>query len=71
VRVLGLRTDLLVGVLVHGGQLPGRPIHGALIVASALAADALPLATFGRDRRPYGFPVREPCTPCNPEGAAA
>ena len=60
VRVLGLRTDVLVGVLVRARQLPGRPIPDALIVATALAADALPLATFDRDQRRYGVPVREP-----------
>ena len=60
VRVLELRTDLLVGVLVHARQLPGRPIPDALIMASALGADALPLATFDRGQRRYGIPVREP-----------
>lgn len=60
VRVLGLRTDVLVGVLVRARQLPGRPVPDALIVASAVAADALPLATFDRDQRRYGVPVREP-----------
>ena len=59
VRVLGLRTDLLVGVLVRARQLPGRPVPDALIVTSALAADALPLATFDRDQRRYGVSVRE------------
>jgi predicted nucleic acid-binding protein len=60
VRVLGLRTDVLVGVLVRARQLPGRPIPDALIVASSLAADALPLATFDRDQRRYGIATREP-----------
>ncbi len=60
VRVLGLRTDVLVGVLVRARQLPGRPIPDALIVATSLAADALPLATFDRDQRRYGVPMREP-----------
>ena len=60
VRVLGLRTDVLVGVLVGARQLPGRPIPDALIVATAVAADALPLATFDRDQRRYAVAVREP-----------
>jgi predicted nucleic acid-binding protein len=60
VRVLGLRTDVLLGVLVRARQLPGRPIPDALIVAASLGADALPLATFDRDQRRYGIAVREP-----------
>lgn len=60
VRVLGLRTDVLLGVLVRARQLPGRPIPDALIVAGSLAADALPLATFDRDQRRYGVATREP-----------
>jgi predicted nucleic acid-binding protein len=60
VRVLGLRTDVLLAVLVRARQMPGRPIPDALIVASSLAADALPLATFDRDQRRYGVPVRDP-----------
>ncbi len=60
VRVLGLRTDVLVGVLVRARQLPGRPIPDALIVAASLGADALPLATFDRDQRRYGIPIRDP-----------
>ena len=60
VRVLGLRTDLLVETLVRARALPGRPIPDAMIVASTLAADALPLATFDRDQRRYGIAVREP-----------
>jgi predicted nucleic acid-binding protein len=60
VRVLELRADLLVGVLVRARQLPGRPIPDALIVASAMAADALPLATFDRGQRRYGISVRDP-----------
>ena len=59
VRVLGLRTDILVGVLVRARHLPGRPIPDALIVAASLAADALPLATFDRDQRRYGIATRE------------
>jgi predicted nucleic acid-binding protein len=60
VRVLGLRTDVLVGVLVRARQLPGHPIPDALIVAASLAADALPLATFDRGQRRYGIATREP-----------
>ena len=60
VRVLGLRTDLLVGVLVRGRGMPGRPIPDALIVATSLAADALPLITFDRDQGRYGIATREP-----------
>ena len=60
VRVLGLRADVLVGVLVRARQLPGRPVPDALIVAASLAADALPLATFDRDQRRYGIATREP-----------
>jgi predicted nucleic acid-binding protein len=60
IRVLGLRTDVLLGVLVRARQLPGRPIPDALIVAASLAADALPLATFDRDQGRYGVVTREP-----------
>jgi len=60
VRVLGMRTDLLLGVLVRARQLPGRPIPDALIVAASLAADALPLATFDRDQARYGVAILEP-----------
>lgn len=60
VRVLGLRTDVLIGVLVRARQLPGRPIPDGLIVATSLAADALPLATFDREQRRYGVPILEP-----------
>ncbi len=60
VRVLGLRTDVLLGVLVRARQLPGRPIPDALIVAASLAAHALPLATFDRDQGRYGVVTREP-----------
>lgn len=60
VRVLGLRTDVLLGILVRARQLPGRPIPDALIVASSLGSDALPLLTFDRDQRRYGIPTREP-----------
>ena len=60
VRVLGMRTDVLVGVLVRARQLPGRPVPDALIVAASLGADALPLATFDRDQRRYGIATLDP-----------
>ncbi|MEO6579320.1 MAG: PIN domain-containing protein [Candidatus Limnocylindria bacterium] len=60
VRVLGLRTDVLLGVLVRARQLPGRPIPDALIVAASIVSDAIPLATFDRDQRRYGIATREP-----------
>lgn len=60
VRVLGLRTDVLLGILVRARQMSGRPIPDALIVASSLAADALPLVTFDRGQRRYGVATREP-----------
>lgn len=60
VRVLGLRIDTLVATLVRARSQPGRPIPDAMIVAAAVAADALPLATFDREQRRYGVAVREP-----------
>jgi predicted nucleic acid-binding protein len=60
VRVLGLRTDVLVEMLVRARSMPGRPIPDAMIVAASVAADALPLATFDRDQARYGVAVREP-----------
>ena len=60
VRVLGQRTDVLLGVLVRARQMTGRPIADALIVAASTAADALPLATFDRGQRRYGVATREP-----------
>ncbi len=60
VRVVDLRTDLLVEMLVRSRDLPGRPIPDALIVAASLAADAVPLATFDRDQRRYGIETRDP-----------
>lgn len=60
VRVIGLRTDLLVEMLVLARTMPGRPIPDALIVASTLAADAMPLATFDRGQARYGIAVRAP-----------
>jgi predicted nucleic acid-binding protein len=60
IRVLGLRTDVLLGMLIRARQLPGRPIPDALIVAASVAADALPLATFDRGQRRYGIATRDP-----------
>jgi predicted nucleic acid-binding protein len=60
VRVLGMRTDVLLGVLVRARELPGRPVPDALIVAASLAGDALPLATFDRGQRGYGIAILEP-----------
>lgn len=60
VRVVDLRTDLLVGALVRARDLPGRPIPDALIVAASLASDAVPLATFDRGQARYGIPTRQP-----------
>lgn len=60
VRVLGMRTEILVEHLVRARGLSGRPIPEAMIVASSVAADALPLATFDRDQRRYGAATQEP-----------
>ena len=60
IRVLGLRADVLVEMLVRARSLPRRPIPDAMIVAASLAADALPLATFDRDQRRYGVAIRAP-----------
>lgn len=60
VRVLGTRTDVLLGTLVRARQLPGRPVPDALIVAASLAADALPLATFDRGQGGYGVAIIDP-----------
>lgn len=60
VRLLGGRADLVVELLVRARSLPGRPIPDALVVAAALEADALPLATFDRDQRRYGVETRAP-----------
>jgi predicted nucleic acid-binding protein len=60
VSVIGLRVDVLLEMLVRARDLSGRPIPDAMIVAAALAADALPLATFDRDQRRYGIAVRDP-----------
>jgi predicted nucleic acid-binding protein len=60
VRVLGIRTAHVVDALVRARDLPGRPIADALIVASSIAGDALPLATFDRGQRRYGIETVEP-----------
>lgn len=60
VRVLGIRTEPLVEMLILAKGLPGRPIPDAMIVAASAAANALPLATFDADQRPYGIAVRQP-----------
>jgi predicted nucleic acid-binding protein len=57
VRIMGGRTDVLVGMLVRARTLAGRPIPDALIVAAAMGADAVALATFDRGQARYGFPV--------------
>lgn len=60
VRVLGLRTDIVVAMLVRARSLPGRPIPDALIVAAAAASDARALATFDRGQANYGFTIAVP-----------
>ena len=60
VRVLGIRTVHVVDALVRARDLPGRPIPDALIVASSIAGEAVPLATFDRGQARYGIAVREP-----------
>jgi len=60
VRISGTRTDLVVTMLVRARSLPGRPIPDALIVATAMGADATALATFDRGQARYGFPVALP-----------
>jgi predicted nucleic acid-binding protein len=60
IRVIDLRTELVVELLVRARGLPGRPIPDALIVAASLQANALPLATFDRQQRRYGVAIREP-----------
>ena len=57
VRVLGMRTDVVMGRLVRARSLPGRPVPDALIVAAALDSEAVRLATFDRSQARYGFPV--------------
>lgn len=60
IRVTDARLDVLVAMLVRGRDFPGRPIPDALIVAAALAAGALPLATFDAEQRRFGIATREP-----------
>jgi predicted nucleic acid-binding protein len=60
VRILGGRTDIVVGMLVRARTLAGRPIPDALNLAAAMGADAAALATFDRGQARYGFPVVMP-----------
>ncbi len=60
VRVLGLRADALVEMLVRARGMPGRPIPDAMIVAAAMVSDATALATFDRGQARYGYPVEVP-----------
>ena len=60
VRILGGRTDVIVGMLVRARTLAGRPIPDAKIVAAAMGAEAEALATFDRGQSRYGFPVVVP-----------
>jgi predicted nucleic acid-binding protein len=60
VNVTDARTDILVAMLVRARDLVGRPIPDAMIVGAALAADAIPLATFDAGQRGYGIAIREP-----------
>jgi predicted nucleic acid-binding protein len=60
VRVLGVRVDVLVEMLVRARSMPGRPIPDAMIVAASIDANAVPFATFDRAQRRYGIAIREP-----------
>jgi predicted nucleic acid-binding protein len=60
VRMLGLSNELVVQHLVLARSMPGRPIPDALIVAAAVAGGAESLATFDREQRRYGIPIRAP-----------
>jgi predicted nucleic acid-binding protein len=60
IRMLGVSTELVVEHLVLARSMPGRPIPDALIVAAAVAGGAESLATFDRDQRRYGIPIRRP-----------
>jgi predicted nucleic acid-binding protein len=60
IRVTGMRTDVLVEMLVRARSMPGRPIPDALIVAAAIVSEATVLATFDRGQARYGFPVEAP-----------
>lgn len=44
-------------MLVHARAMPGRPIPDAMIVAEAVANDALPFATYDREQTRYGIEV--------------
>jgi predicted nucleic acid-binding protein len=54
-RVLGMRTETVVTALVRARAMPGRPIPDALIVASAIDAEVVCLATFDRQQARYGI----------------
>jgi len=60
ILLLGVSTQLVVQHLVLARSMPGRPIPDALIVAAAVAGGAETLATFDRDQRRYGIPIRQP-----------
>ena len=60
IRLLGIRTEHVVSALVRARDLPGRPLPDALIVASTIAGDALPLATFDAGQARYGIATRTP-----------
>lgn len=60
VRLLGIRTELVINTLVRARDLPGRPTPDALIAAACLAGDAIPLATFDRGQAKYGIATRAP-----------
>jgi hypothetical protein len=59
VHTLGIRTDLLLEMLVRARGIPGRPIPDAMIVAAAVDAGALPLVTFDRGQGRYGISIRQ------------
>ena len=60
VTLLGLANEAAVAALVRARALPGRPIPDALIVATALEFDALPLTTFDAGMSRFGIGVAEP-----------
>lgn len=63
IRVLGLRADALVEMLVRARAMPGRPIPDAMIVATAMVSEATALATFDRGQASYGYPMEVPSAP--------